>query len=222
MSVKSGGRPAYSDVETQQTFFTTSMGAGEQNESALAEFSEEVLGPNGLDRDQVAELVAARYVVKLGIEEHDIATNQTPGQAKATFALSINAEEAALLGDGDPVDSAEVISDSGAQTMSPGGRVSDDPGRLIEEQVTVSPAFNDTTANTGGGGNSSQSIQFVAPYRNWFEHGPIVDATDDLEGAIRLVHDELGGTSRGTINAHLWWNPLEVEGGRPQFGMPNP
>lgn len=223
MSVDKAARRGgtYSDIEQQTVKFQMDMGAGEQNENGVVAFREEVLGPQGLDRDQVAELVAARYFVAHQIKDDDIATNQTPGSSRGFSILGLNTRDGVIQGEQTGVDETEILQDTGASTVEAFGRVSDDPGLLFEQKSEADAAFNDTASGTGGGAAITKA-ETVIPYREWFGHGPIVDATDDIEGQLRITHDEVGGTTELTLFAQMYWEPLAVEGGRPQFGMPNP
>lgn len=218
MSIQPSG-DSYQDVEVQTLKFEGSLGPSQQNDFARFTFEEEVLGPNGLDRDLVAELIWADFDLVGWVTQQDTATNTTPGSGdvKAGIGINTSAEAYPNFIGGSNVDQAEV---DGPANSAAEGNVADDPGVLWFDRFNVAPAFNDTVNGTGGGQHYDH-VGVSIPYAQILEHGPIVDATDDIQSEGQLTHDALGGTTAFNLNATLWWRVHEIEGARPQFGLPN-
>lgn len=214
------GDPAYHEIEVQSIKSIIEHGTGEQGTQNQVRSSTEVLGPDGMDRDMLAELVAARFKLETHLEDHNEVTNTTPGAAQARTAFGIN------IGRGDSVlfvensqgwDNQEHIEGDRSQVAFESEEV-DDPGTLFEGKLTSYAAFNDTASGTGGGGTNNHMEEFVN-FRDFLETGPVVDATDDLVCIQRQQHDAVSGQSVNVFYAQLYWATYDVEGARPQFGL---
>lgn len=214
------GLPDYHELDVQHLKANIEHGPTEQGTQNQIAASTDILDPDRLGRDEVAELIALNYRHELHLEDHNEGTNTTPGAVQARQILGINVDRS------DSVLFVEATGEMDESTFLEGaGNIEDletdiavSPGNLVESKLTVNPAFNDTTNGTGGGGTTAHYEQFIN-FREFVETGPVVDANDNLDVVQRLQHDEVGGQSSTFLYATMYWVTHEIEDSRPQFGL---
>jgi hypothetical protein len=212
----------YQRTEVQSLRFTAGLGEGNQNGSNQSSFSEEVVGPDGLDRDLVAELVLARVMLFGAINDQDSTTNQTPGSFRGRAGLGINTGRGdyPIFPDATSVDQADADAADGIAV----GLVSDDPGVIYFADGQVSAEFASSGDGISGGADyfvDSELIEYSGEH-GVLGVGPVVDATDDIQAEMQVNHQALGAVSQLRLHAMLWYRVWEVSDARPQFGLPEP
>lgn len=180
----------------------------------------------GLDRGELAELLAMRTMISYEVREFDNDPAGTdndinePVQFRGFYELGTH-DEPVRGSDIDiediPIDSAKFNSGSG--TFRFGRESVDSAGMFDQGTLFMESAFKDfnATISGGAGGNSSgPHLQYWTNFRQELgTSGPIVDRLDELTSHFRLTAHQYGGKVGFNINRQLYWNVMnedEVDG----------
>lgn len=168
--------------------------------SVEAETEAEPVQENGIDNDELAELVAVRYNISLSTDASGAGTNGLDGE----YNLGINTfGEREALSDS-PTNNPLFVSDDNNVRL---GTV-EDPGILVSGQV--SGVQENSVGNTVDG---------MVHFSEAFGSGPYVDKTDDL--VFRAEVQGQGSTEAVIEQSYiLYWNVTEMPEGRASFARP--
>lgn len=213
--------PDYHNVEVQNFSAIVELQQGSANSQVQFRATDDVLGPDGMERDNLAELVAARWHHEVHLEDQGEATVTEPGDAQSRVACGINidrSDSVLFIEDTDTMGNTQFIEGNAANSAIE-TRAADDPGLLWEDKLTTSVSFNDTVQGSGGAGTGGKHHEEVTDYRALFHTGPVVDATDDFVILNRIKHDSFTGETNSLMYGQLYWRPVQIEGARPKLGL---
>jgi len=209
----------YADHEVQ----TIGWQVANQEEDDRVEFTKqfEPVYQNGLDSDELGELVAMRRFVNVTSADETSTSQSEVGDAVAEVNAGIN-----LTGKGEnPTDAftnaaTADVTDLGDAAGSEGRTyIIDDPGVLDAFRLSAVPGFVDTSAGAAGDGSNVHAERFI----NFHEvtgTGPFVDKTDDF--VISGEVDNRNAVNNTTVEVYytLYWAIEEMPEGRASFSRP--
>lgn len=211
---------SYGGLEFQQLSANANLQPGNANEDVEVFSNVEPVEPQGLDNDEIAELVHMDVVYALHIRGDSTDDNQTEiGNSIAEYSIEVNpgnrdGQILNLTADGDPFQQTEGPVANGGQLFE-----DDEPGRLFFGLLTAQPAFS-SGAEGRGGGAQSDNERYTLNYRNTHGRGPAVDANDDLGFFMEIGNDNVTSGITAQMTAQLVWDIHTVEGQRGQFHLP--
>lgn len=179
--------------------------------------------PDGLDSNEVAELVTARIIEWAGVlNTGDVDTE--PGMAEYRLGVGFNThgDEFSVFTPDTDVENSDFIgsgdTSSGAVSI---GEPTDDPGELLATYGNVAWPGLDTTNGAGAGaGPVGERREHVLDFSG-LDAGPVVDKTDDLTVAAKVDKRQLSNGVRAGFQLHLGYRVHEIEGGRTRLGFPS-
>lgn len=218
MSIR-GGTPderdqfAYNDLEYQEISTEVNSTSSTPDDTALTTLSLDPVGPQELDNNELAELVYLRRHAMAQIRENETLANQSrPSTAQFSAVLEVNSGEAEWL-----------TTDQFPNAGPPGYKVDTKLQNLDAFETVGHTGFIDAgTAFAGASGGDDANYReyhFAGPNSN-FLFGPILDANDDLDIRQEIDKEDLIYPVRLRVQWVLGWMIHEVEGARPQFGVP--
>lgn len=214
---------SYSELEFQQISANITLGAGNADQDTEAFSNIEPVEPQGLDNDEIAELVDIEVVTLLQVRTDSLDDNQTElGSIFAEYSIEVNpgtrdGQILNLTADGDPFQTIE-----GDETALTGNQLfeDDEPGRLFFDYKAAPAGFSSGAEGRGGDGDRGEVSRYQRNYRNDFGRGPAVDANDDLGVFMELGNDNVTAEVNIQMTAQLVWDIHTVEGQRGQFALP--
>jgi len=202
---------------------------------------EEVLSGR-LDSNEVAELIGLDVETSL-IYLTDQGSSADPTGVVGAVSLGLNmsveedpywqadwaADQSAVqpFGTGefqyDPIPGQTGSGDSGADGAGGEGKnVVARPGFLHGRFLAPASSFEDGAAGSGGAGSPVASEYDRIDYRDRFRMGPVADQSDEIRVRLGIAGGEsVTGVYRIQCRASLYWQPVQVPGGRPEFELPN-
>lgn len=181
----------------------------------------EPLDQNGIDNDEVAELVYYKRTLSMYVRQ-DGTVGSNDGSAKGEFGFGINLPNADahllnLTGDGVTLDPNEVNADQGDFLVNS----VDDPGILDSETVAVTRDKANTTDGVGAGAEYSEPTIWELNMRDAFGRGPFLDRSDDLSLFVEINNYGIDNARVDiAVDIKLVWDVHEVDGGRASLAPP--
>jgi len=213
---------SYGGLEFQQISVELSQDGGNADQPVEAFSNIEPVEPQGLDNDEIAELVDIEVVYILFVRSNSVNENQTEqGNVLGEFAIEVNPGTRdgtlpQLTTDGSPFQNGE-----NRETLDNEFIYEDDePGRLFFAEVGVPAGFSSGGEGRGGAGDEGESHRYQKNYRNDYGRGPAVDANDDLGVFCEIGNENVTSEVQIKMHAQLAWDIHTVEGQRGQFHLP--
>jgi hypothetical protein len=228
VSVTRGSDPelSYSDHEVQVCHAALDIDAtsdsAESSNGATATFENEILDENGLENDEMAELVATRYQVDFQLRDVPREDQDQLGGAVTDYGFGINIDLNDLSAKRSQAEPDSVdLSPQGEARGASGFRANyDEPGLLLDERLYIRGAFDDTENGTGGSGQCRSSSGWMQ-WRELFGEGPYADASDEFVQTMEVTPKNLLSRVKLEWSVVNYWRVYTVEGARPALAPPH-
>lgn len=170
----------------------------------------------GIDPDELAELRG--MVVNVSIEPGlTVGSQDETGAVVAQYGSGYNLSDDEYLQGGGATITAVDTDDSGTDDFVVATKDTDEVGQLTHDTLSMYLGYSDTTDGTGGS-STGPSYRYFMDFGKAFGSGPYLDAADDFTSRLRLSARNTVADVRATAQYTLYYNVLEVEGGRTRFG----
>lgn len=214
---------SYGGLEFQQLSGNITIDAGNADDTIEAFSNVEPVEPQGLDNDEIAELVDIEVLTLLNVRTDSTDDNQTElGSIQSEFSIEVNpgtrdGQLLNLTADGAPFQTIE-----GNEAALGGNQLfeDDEPGRLYFGYLAAPTGFSSGAEGRGGDGDRGEVERYQRNYRDSFGRGPAVDANDDLGVFIEVDNDNVTAEVNAQMTAQMAWDIHTVEGQRGQFHLP--
>lgn len=218
---------SYSEFEVQQVGLRQQpgqSGTGDNGNNVEREdvYTTTPVDQNGIDNDELAELVAFYRTVRLFIQDEDAETQSEAGDADGEGGMGINIGGSDDFAVQVPANRTTEARGTPGPPSEDGGFIAgeaDDPGQIDYWQVGAEAGFQDDVNGPGGGGATGVSDRYVN-LRTQFGSGPYVDRTDDIDFLVETVNNDVVGRTFHEVIYTLYWDVTTVEGGRAAFAPP--
>jgi len=212
---------SYGELEFQQLSAFFSQDGGNADEEVEVFKNVEPVEPQGLDNDEIAELVYMDVEYAVVIRDDSTDNNQTElGNAIAEYSIEVNpgnrdGQILNLTANGDAFTDGENLATGDGALFE-----DDEPGRLFFGLQAVTAGFSSGAEGRGGGTDAGESSRFQQHFRDTYGRGPAVDANDDLGVFMEIDNDNVTAGINIQMTAQLVWDVHTVEGQRGQFALP--
>lgn len=194
----------YADLDFQHIHVGAASPAGTTDDAADERFYE-VLGGD-LQPDQLAELVGFERGIGIDMVDHDTSQSQH-GTMGVQAELGINTDG-----------SQRLTSDN----RDPSWFTEDGPEYIdVTPQSTMWVGYNDASAGISGAGGGFNINEKQVWYRDHMDHGPFLDAADDLSIRVEVDAENCLHQLEGQVFYKLYWAVHRQENARPSFGSPS-
>lgn len=185
------------------------------------ELATENAPPDGLDSNEVAELVTADIYAFIFQRDNSSSSSTGSGEARLALGFNMSGTEAPVMISDTDVENEPF---GGSSTTASGavslGDTVDDPGIIYGNYLNINESFDDTASGAAGVGPGMALDHHRINFRDDYGVGPVIARNDDLRVAARVGDRSFSDEYDAGMVMNLVYDTHVIEGHRSEFGFP--
>lgn len=216
----SGGMD-YSDFSYQHFSINIAEDGGNSGASEFEAGVDPLEDSNGLDSNEVAELVAMRLHVSVSTDNFGSVADTAEGNVQMRGIVAIDPDF------GDTLERDSYLLTQGTKIRDADGGdgelkfFSHDKDNVLHPfQCHVNAPFSSDAGGVGGSGGFDVDYTEIN-FRELVGRGPVVDSNDNFGVALRITKNQVAARAEGSIRGTLVWDISSVDDAGRRFSVPS-
>lgn len=192
---------AYNNLEEQYMKEVVAVDGGDDDDAGQSSTISYDVTERGLDRGEIAEVVAIHTTASMNLQESEVATQTEPGSVHISNSFGTNPD-----GDGSVGLTPAEISLESVSNVEFGfnSATQDELGILDQVEIGYNMPFSDATNGFGGGG-MVPTVDHLLNLKEMFGRGPMVDRFDDFFSHYLVTVRSISDKQEMNLKRRVWY-----------------
>lgn len=184
----------YDDFEVQAVDLTASIEPNDPSTTAERVVNARVDPLEGLDREELAEIVGFEWYINTSARTSQSGANQNSDQSEVIMDFTANINDGVDF-TGGPVSVTKNTTTNVASGDNDSTTAVND-GELFRINRVINAPFSDASSGVSGGGGSFGPTHVYRNYRDIMGGGPVIDRFDDLVHKYKVKTNNMAGVAK--------------------------